>query len=297
MCGCIILYYTFFFISFRVQTLWWSLSTIVSCIQVEETNERRITVDSIPLPDIPMASEESVHMLTAVQFPPPALFFANPDKKWSLGDFEKADQATTYSVTDDVVETQDQPDAYLQQDLATTPEPETEAEVEVTTTATAVDGSVDGLQQTVSDEHVESLRPTDNGLTESHQPTGDEIVESLQPTGDGLVESLQPAHDRLADSRPITTADRLIITPKQKQLPVRVVNQRPADHWTKKRWTASRDRLRRPPTSGHNRLPIRTIVLTSRPLPVPGADIRFPDVEYAVARLGERKNLHDFHQQ
>lgn len=294
----IVLYYIInFFISFRIQTFWWSLSTIVSCIQMEETSERRITVDSIPLPDIPMASEESVHMLTAVRFPPPALFFANPDKKWSLGDFEKADQATTYSVSDDVVETQDQPDAYLQQDLATTPEPETEAEVEVTTTATVVDGSVDGLQHTVSDEHAESLQPTDNGHVEIHQPTGDKIVESLQPTGDGLIESLQPAHDRLADSRPITTADRLIVTPKQQKLPVRVVNQRPADRWTKKRWTASRDRLRRPPASGHNQSPIRTIVLTSRPLPVPGADVRFPDVEYAVARLGERKNLHDFHQQ
>jgi len=264
---------------------------------VEEISERRITVDSIPLPDIPMASEESVYMLTAVRFPPPALFFANPDKKWSLGDFEKADQATTYSITDDVVETLDQQDEYLQQDLATTPEPETEAEVEVTTTATAVDGSVDGLQQTVSDEHTESLRPTDNGQMESHQPIGDKIVESLQPTGDGLVENLQPTHDRLADSQPITTADRLIVTPKQKQLPVRIVNQRLADRWTKKRWTASRDRLQRPPTSGHNRSPIRTIVLTSRPLPVPGADVRFPDVEYAVARLGERKNLHDFQQQ
>ncbi|XP_060839865.1 uncharacterized protein LOC132921059 [Rhopalosiphum padi] len=354
-------------------TFWWSLSTMVDCIPVEEPSERRITVDSVPLPDIPMASEESVHMLTAVRFPPPALFFANPDKKWSLGDFEKADRATTYSVTDDMSETQDQQDSYPQQDQATTLEPETEAEVETTTIGAAVGELVNRLQQTTSDGHVESLRPTGDGHAESHQPTGDGLVESLRPTGDGhaeshqptgdglveslrptgdghaeshqptgdglveslrptgdghaeshqpigdglveslrpngdghgeshqptgdrLVESLQPTRDRLSGSRP-TTVDRLIVTPKQQQLPVRNVNQRPADRWSEKRWTTSRDRLRRPVASEYDRSPIRTIVLTSRPLPVPGADVRFPDVEYAVARLGERKNLHDFRRQ
>lgn len=40
---------------------------------------------------------------------------------------------------------------------------------------------------------------------------------------------------------------------------------------------------------------IRKIVLTIRPLPMPDADVRFPNVEYTVARLRERKNLHDFH--
>ncbi|XP_026811216.1 uncharacterized protein LOC113552557 [Rhopalosiphum maidis] len=330
---------------------WWSLSTMVGCIPVEEPSERRITIDSVPLPDIPMASEESVHMLTAVRFPPPALFFANPDKKWSLDDFEKSDQATTYSVTDDMSETQDQQDSYPQQDLATTLEPETQTEVETTTIGAAVGELVNRLQQTASDGHVESLRPTGDGHTESHQPIGDGLVESLRPTGDGhaeshqpigdglveslrptgdghaeshqhtsdglveslrptgdghteshqptgdkLVESLQPARDRLSSSRP-TTVDRLIVTSKQQQLPVHNAKQRPADRWSEKRWTTSRDRLRRPVASENDRSPIRTIVLTSRPLPVPGADVRFPDVEYAVARLGERKNLHDFHRQ
>ncbi|XP_025194425.1 uncharacterized protein LOC112594039 [Melanaphis sacchari] len=281
---------------FIQTTFWWSLSTIVGCIPMEQASDRRITVDSVPLPDIPMASEESVHMLTAVRFPPPALFFANPDKKWSLGDFEKADQVTTYSVTDDLTETQDQQDAYLQQDPVTTVEPETEAEVETTTIATAVDGLVDELKQTASDGHVEGLQPTVDEHVESLRPTDDGHAENHQLTDDGLVESLQPASDRLADSRP-TSADRLIVTPKQQQLPVRIVNQRPANRWSEKRWTASRDRLRRPAASEHNRSQFRTIVLTSRPLPVPGADVRFPEVEYAVASLGDRKNLHDFHQQ
>uniref|UniRef100_A0A2S2NIW2 Uncharacterized protein n=1 Tax=Schizaphis graminum TaxID=13262 RepID=A0A2S2NIW2_SCHGA len=330
---------------------WWSLSTMVGCIPVEEPSERRITVDSVPLPDIPMASEESVHMLTAVRFPPPALFFANPDKKWSLGDFEKADQATTYSVTDDISEMQDQQDSYPQQDLVTTLEPETETEVETTTIGATVGELVNRLQQTTSDGHVESLQLTGDGHAESHQPTGDGLVESMRPTGDGhaenqqptgdglveslrpigdghaeshqptgdglvesmrptgdghveshqhigggLVESLQPARDRLSGSRP-TTVDRLIVKPEQQQLPVRNMNQRPADRWSQKRWTTSQDRLRRPVASEYDRSPIRTIVLTSRPLPVPGPDVRFPDVEYAVARLGERKNLHDFRRQ
>jgi len=137
-----------------------------------------------------MASEESVHMLTAVRFPPPALFIANPDKKWSLGDFEKPDLVATYSVTDDVSDMQDEQDAYLQQDPAATTEPETGAEAEATTIVAEVDESVNGLQQT---------------------------------TGDGHVESLQPTHDRLVDSQS-TTAGRLVIPPKQQSPPMSVVN-------------------------------------------------------------------------
>ncbi|XP_015377004.1 PREDICTED: uncharacterized protein LOC107171280 [Diuraphis noxia] len=296
-----------FFFSFYVQTFWWSLSTTVSCVLVEQASERRITVDSVTLPEIPMASEESVHMLTAVRFPPPALFFANPDKKWSLDDFDKPDSVATYSVTDDVTDIQDEQDAYQQQDPATTTESETEAEAVATTISIAVDDLVNGLQQTASDGHVESLQPTDNGHAEnlqpaddghveSLQPTNDAVAESLQPTSDALTESLQPTHDRLVDSQ-LTTAGRLVVTPKQQPTPVRVVNQLPTDSWSEKRWTALRNRPRRPVASEHDRLQIRKIVLTSRPLPVPDANVRFPDVEYAVAQLGERKNLHDFRRQ
>jgi len=254
---------------------------------VEQASERRIIAESVPLPDIPMASEESVHMLTAVRFPPPALFFANPDKKWSLGDFEKTDRVTTYSVNDDATETQDEQDAYLQKDQVTTTKRETEAEAEVTTIIAPVDESIDGLQQPTVDGHAESL-----------QPVGDGHAGSLQPIGDGHAENLQPTHDLLADSRP-TIASRVVVMPKQQKPlpPVRVVNQQPTDRWSEKRWTASRDRPRRPTPSDHGRPPIRRIVLTSRPLPVPGTDVRFLDVEYAVARLGERKNMHDFRRQ
>jgi len=236
---------------------------------VNQSSERRTTADSVPLPDIPMASEESVHLLTAVRFPPPALFFANPDKKWSLGDFEKPDLVATYSVTDDMTDMQDEQDAYLQQDPAATTEPETEAEAEVTTIVAEVDESVNGLQQT----------------------TGDRHVESLQPTSDAFAESLQPTHDRLVYSQS-TTAGR-----KQQSPPMYVVNQLSADSWSEKRWTAPRNRPRRPVASEHGRPPTQKIVLTSRPLPVPDANVRFPDVEYAVARLGERKNLVDFRRQ
>jgi len=260
---------------------------------VEQASERRIIADSVPLPDIPMAGEESVHMLTAVQFPPPALFFANPDKKWSLGDFEKPDLVATYSVTDNVTDIQDEQDAYLQQDPTTTTEPETEAEAEATTIAGAVDESVNGLQQTAGDRHVESLKPAGDGLVESLQPTVDGHMESLQPTSDALAESLQPTHDRLVDSQS-TTAGRLVVAPKRQPPPMRVVNQLPADRWLENRWTAPRNRPRRPVASEHGRKPTRKIVLTSRPLPVPDADVRFPDVEYAVTRLGERKNLRGF---
>lgn len=51
---------------------------------------------------VPLAGEENVHTLTAIGFPPPpALFFVDPDRKWSMGDFEKPDRPTTYSVTDE----------------------------------------------------------------------------------------------------------------------------------------------------------------------------------------------------
>jgi len=263
---------------------------------VEQASERRITVDSVPLPDIPMASEESVHMLTAVRFPPPALFFANPDKKWSLGDFEKPELVATYSVTDDVTDMQDDQDAYLQQDPTTTTEPETEVEAEATTIVAEVDESVNGLQQTTGDRHEESLKPAGDGLEESLQPIVDGHVENLQPISDALAESLQPAHDRLVDSQS-TTAGRLVVAPKQQSPPMRVVNQLPANRWSEKRWTAPRNRPRRPVASEHGRPPTQKIVLTSRPLPVPDANVRFPDVEYAVARLGERKNLGNFHRQ
>lgn len=164
-----------------------------------------------------MASEESVHMLTAVRFPPPALFFANPDKKWSLGDFKKTDLVATYSVTDDVTDMQDEKDAYLQQDPAMTTEPETEAEAEATTIAVAVDESVNGLQQTAGDKHVESLKPA-----------GDRLEDILQPTSDALAESLQPTHDRLVDSRS-TTDGRLVVGLKQQPPAIRVMNQLSAD--------------------------------------------------------------------
>jgi len=243
------------------------------------------------LPEIPRASEESVHMLTAVRFPPPALFFANPDKKWSLDDFDKPDMVATYSVTDDMTDIQDDQDAYLQQDPATTTEPEAEA----VATTIAID-LVNGLQQVAGDGHMESVQQTDNEHVENLQPTDDGHVENLQPTSDALAESLQQAHDRLVGSQS-TTAGRLIVTSKQQPTSVRIVNQLPTDRWSEKRWTAPRNRPRRPAASEHGRLPIRKIVLTSRPLPVPDADVRFPDVEYAVAQLGERKNLRDFRRQ
>lgn len=165
-------------------------------------------------------------MLTAVRFPPPALFFANPDKKWSLGDFEKPDLVATYSVTDDVTDMQDEQDAYLQQDPAMTIEPETEAEAEATTIVIAIDESVNGLQQTVGDKYVESLKPAD-----------DRLEDILQPTSDALAESLQPTHDRLVDSRS-TTAGRLVVGPKQQPPAIRVMNQLSADRWSEKRQTA-----------------------------------------------------------
>ncbi|XP_003247824.1 uncharacterized protein LOC100569853 [Acyrthosiphon pisum] len=277
-------------------TFWWLLSTTIDCVLVEQASEKRISAESVPLPDIPMVREESVHMLTAVRFPPPALFFANPVKKWSLGDFEKPDLVATYSVTDDVADMQDEKDAYLQQDPAMTTEPETEAEAEATTIVAEVYESVNGLQQTTGDRHVESLKPAGDGIVESLQPNVDEHVESLQPISDALTESLQPTHDRLVDSQSTTTS-RLVVTPKQQSPPMRVVNQLPADSSSEKRWTASRNRPRRPVASEHGRPPTQKIVLTSRPLPVPDADVRFPDVEYAVARLGERKILRNFRRQ
>jgi len=285
---------------------------------VEQASERRITVDRVTLPEIPRASEESVHMLTAIRFPPPALFFANPDKKWSLDDFDKPDVVATYSVTDDdMTDVQDKQDVF--------PETTTEPEAEAVATTIIVDDLVNGLQQTVGDGHVESIQTTDNGhaenlqptdnehaespqstdngpaeslqptsdaLAESLQPTSDAFTGSLQPTSDAFTGSLQPTNDRLVDSQS-TTAGRLIVAPT----PVRVVNRLPADRWSEKRWTAPRNRPRRPVASEHGRPPIRKIVLTSRPLPVPDSDVRFPDVEYAVARLGERKNLHNFRRQ
>jgi len=170
-----------------------------------------------------MASVENVHMLTAVRFPPPALFFANPNKKWSLDDFKKPDQVATYSVTDDVTDLQDEQDAYLQQDPAMTTEPETEAEDEATTIAVAVDESVNWLQQTAGNKYVESLKPA-----------GDGLEDNLQQTSDALAKSQRPTYDRLVGSRSTTTG-RLVVGPKQQPPPIRVVNQLSADRWSKKR--------------------------------------------------------------
>lgn len=71
-----------------------------------EQASRRISEDNgnVQLPSIPMASEESVHLLTSVKFPPPALFFANPNKKWTLSDFEKLGKPISYSVNDKEME-------------------------------------------------------------------------------------------------------------------------------------------------------------------------------------------------
>lgn len=95
----------FFF--YMVQTFCWSVMTI-NCGAMarpgSEQERRVITADasgSVALPAIPMAGEASVHLLTAVRFPPPALFFADPNKEWTMSEFEKPDRATTYAVTDD----------------------------------------------------------------------------------------------------------------------------------------------------------------------------------------------------
>lgn len=197
--------------------------TTVDCVLIEQASKRRITADNVPVPDIPMASVENVHMLTAVRFPPPALFFANPNKKWSLDDFKKPDQVATYSVTDDVTDLQDEQDAYLQQDPAMTTEPETEAEDEATTIAVAVDESVNWLQQTAGNKYVESLKPA-----------GDGLEDNLQQTSDALAKSQRPTYDRLVGSRSTTTG-RLVVGPKQQPPPIRVVNQLSADRWSKKR--------------------------------------------------------------
>lgn len=99
-------------------------------VPVTEQARRRVSEDSgvIPLPSIPMASEESVHLLTSVKFPPPALFFANPDKKWTLSDFEKLGKPTSYSVKDKEMDAEN-----YEQDLpATTVIADTESDKKTT---------------------------------------------------------------------------------------------------------------------------------------------------------------------
>ncbi|XP_050532710.1 uncharacterized protein LOC126900801 isoform X2 [Daktulosphaira vitifoliae] len=46
-------------------------------------------------------TEESIHLLSTLSFPPPALYLANPTKKWALVDFSKPDQRGSYSVYDE----------------------------------------------------------------------------------------------------------------------------------------------------------------------------------------------------
>lgn len=236
----------------------------------------------VPLPAIPMASEESVHLLTAVQFPPPALFFANPEKKWALTDFEKTDRTggngqLSYSITDD-------------QSTATGGEPE-----QVTKTAAVdEDGPAATTTMTTTKYHETYGGQADNGAfahasdvasgqvsygaaeqagdsaasdkpEHEHTPAGAAVPVAAAPVREEVSEPLPP-------SATITAVPSATVVPSEKQTAADD-GKRPY-----RRRYAQKDPPRRYPQ----------ILLTSRPLaPPPVADIGgLPLVDYVNRHYG-----------
>lgn len=209
---------------------------------------RLITAGSgdVPLPPIPVAGEDSVHLLTAVRFPPPALFFANPERKWSLDDFEKPDRATAYSVTDEDAAAADerpqdewQPAAFWNpHDPPTTvaPGPEPEEQQQLTTIA------------------VQAVDDAGNAPAAGDTKT---------VTGDGRVVTAESAVTAAAVVESPPEGSRDGVSPPVPRPPVKHRRKRPSS------------------ASGR---PSQKILLTSRPLPSAVSNVRFADADYANVR-------------
>lgn len=224
--------------------------------------EARLIIASggdVSLPPIPVADEDSIHLLTAVRFPPPALFFADPDRKWTLNDFEKPDRATAYSVTDEDAAVDERPQDEWQpaafwnpKDPPTTVAPGPESEEPATTIAAAVVADEPDNAQTAGDVKT----TTDDGKTatgDGNAATGD----GKTATGDGRVVTTEAA---------VTAVES---PPGGSRVGVSPAVPRPAKHRRKR------------PSSASGR-PSEKILLTSRPLPSPVSNVRFADADYAA---------------
>lgn len=203
-------------------------------------------------------------MLSAVRFPPPALFFADPNKNWTMNDFEKPDQPTTYAVTDDdgdAGEITAPPDGVQQQQLQREPAEVTTIagpEAEVTTVGGRVDDDDDGDNHGYDD---------DDGGGGLHEVTTTTTTTGGPPFADGrgdVSHRLQPA--AVVQRWPDRAGWHHNVTPA----PTATATVAPV----------VRDR-------GHRR-PAQTILLTSRPLPPPpSANVRLPNVDYVISRRPE----------
>lgn len=238
------------------------MSTIFGGVQPAPSGavqvRRQISADSgsVSLPAIPMTvSEDNVHMLTAVRFPPPALFFADPNKNWTMNDFEKPDQPTTYAVTDDDGDAGQitvPPDGVQQQQQREPAEVTTifGPEAEVTTISGRVDNDDDDEDEDDGDGLHEATTTTTKGGPPFADGRGD-VSHRLQPAT--VVQRWPDRGWHVVTPAPTATAAAASVV---------------------------RDR-------GHRR-PAQTILLTSRPLPPPpSANVRLPNVDYVISRHPE----------
>lgn len=264
----------------------------------------------VQLPSIPMASEASVHMLTGIGFPPPALFFADPGKKWTMDDFEKSNKPSlNYSVTDEEnvtnMENMEQP-----QDRMTSVA--VEPELETTTMEKPVDGMKNDREQDV-------LSTTEKLIVETQQgqETTTKIVDgtrdrenetiAMETSVDGTADLGQetivkekPINETGTDreketivvEKPVneTGIDRakepiIMEKPTSGGKPERgqggVATNNPSINTRFEKLTVTFDRRKYPTNIWQ---PFRTIILTSRLIPKPMSNIRFSQVGYMGVR-------------
>lgn len=209
-----------------------------------------------------MASQDSVHMLTNIRFPPPALFFADSEKKWTMNDFEKSDKPPSYSVTDENttdIEQKEQVQDRITTEVAVEPEPE------MTTIEKPVDETKDDRKQ-VSSTTETSIVETEN----IKQITTDKSINGTRDGEQVTMESGKPIGEPAAD---------------RWQETVEVSNPSTSTKFEKLTMTFGR---RKHPTDLWR--PFRTIKLTSRPLPTPTSEIRFSQINYTGVRQHYKKS-------
>lgn len=232
-----------------------------------------------------MANEASVHMLTAIRFPPPALLFANPGKKWTMGDFEKSNNSSSYSVTDEEDVLSNTERIEQPQDRITTvagePQPET------TITEKPVDGTKDDRGQALSTAENATVEAQQEQVTTTKivDGTGDDEKQTIS------VENPVGGQGTIAVGKPIDeTGTDLAKESATVEKPIDgMPNRGPQGGATINKPSANTRFEKLTVTLGRRKYladiwrPFRTIMLTSRPLPTP-TSVRFSQVNYTGVR-------------
>lgn len=207
----------------------------------------------VPLTTVAAVSEDSVHLLTAVGFPPPALLHADPGRNWTLNDFQKPGRpTTTYSVTDEADYTDDWATAEV-------PPPEPEA-------TTAAD---DGQRLTEDGEAVTTA------IADDREHDDDDVGETTASRTTTAALSETPAHATATETNGPLTGH---YSPPR---PVYVHQHDAPAGWPVRQTVVAYYLHRgRYPAAVVER-PHQTIALSFRPVRAPSssAGFRFPDVD------------------